>query len=167
MLYIKKINKEDIEEEYNFLINTPLTESGFNNPFCNIKKENFEHICIDFLLNLANLSAPNDFFRPTTTYFLWLDSKIIGVYQVIHELDEKLKNSHGHISYSILKDYRNKGYGSKGLELVLEKAKKLIKEDEIYMHTSKDNQASLKVMINNGAYIAKETENDYYTRIKK
>ena len=49
---------------------------------------------------------------------------------------------------------------------LLKESKNIIKETEVYMHTTKDNQASLKVMLNNGAYIAKETETDYFTRIK-
>ena len=56
---------------------------------------------------------------PMTTYFLWLDNKIIGIYHVIHELNEYQRERDGHISYAILKDYRGQGYASKGLSNAL------------------------------------------------
>lgn len=166
MLYIKEPHLEDSEKIYNFIQAVPYSETGFFNLYLYISKENFNELCIKQLIKLSNLQDINGSLKPMTTYFLWLNNKIIGIYHILHKLDEKLKNTDGHISYTILKEYRNQGYASKGLELVLEKAKKIIKEDEIYMHTSKNNIASLKVQLNNGAYIVKETENDYYTRIK-
>ena len=48
----------------------------------------------------------------------------------------------------------------------IEEAKKIVKEDELYLHTTKNNKASLKVMLNNGAYIKEETAVDYFVRIK-
>ena len=166
MLYIKKLNYEDTEEEYNFLSSVPYLEKGYRNVFNNIPKEKFREECLDILINLSYLTEPKGTILPMTTYFLWLDEKIIGIYHVIHELNEYQKERDGHISYAVLKDYRGQGYASKGLSLVLEESKKIVKESAVYMHTTKDNQASLKVMLNNGAYIAKETETDYFTRIK-
>jgi hypothetical protein len=43
----------------------------------------------------------------------------------------------------------------------------MIKEDEIYMSVHKDNPASLRVQIKNGAYVHHEDEKEFYTRIKK
>ena len=48
----------------------------------------------------------------------------------------------------------------------LEKAREIIKEDEMYLSVHKDNPASLKVQEKNGAYIVGETEGEYLTRIK-
>ncbi len=42
-----------------------------------------------------------------------------------------------------------------------------IPEDEIYMSVHKDNPASLKVQLKNGAYIHHENDKEYYTRIKR
>ena len=166
MLYIKKLNYDDAEEEYNFLSKVPYLEKGYKNVYYNIPKEQFREQCLDLHINLSYLTEPKGMILPMTTYFLWLDDKIIGIYHVIHELNEYQRNRDGHIAYEIHKDYRGQGYASKGLALVLEEAKKYVKESEIYMHTTKDNPESLKVMLKNGAYIAKETENDYFTRIK-
>lgn len=166
MLYIKKANLDDIEEEYEFTCRLPFLESGFRNYFYGIPKEEFREKCLEYEISLSLMSSPNNMLLPMTTYYLWLDKTIIGIFTVIHELNEYQKERDGHIAYAILKDYRNQGYATKGLSLVLEDAKNYVKEDEIYMHTTKDNPSSLKVMLNNGAYITKETEKDYFTRIK-
>ena len=41
MLYIKKANLKDIDEEYTFTAKLPLIESGFRNFFYGIPKEEF------------------------------------------------------------------------------------------------------------------------------
>ena len=166
MLYIKKANLKDIDEEYTFTAKLPLIESGFRNFFYGIPKEEFESKCLNFEIELSILPSPVGNDLPMTTYYLWLDDTIIGIFTVIHELNEYQKERDGHIAYAILKEYRGKGYATKGLKMVIEDAKNYIKEDEIYMHTTKDNPSSLKVMLNNGAYISNETEIDYFTRIK-
>ena len=51
------------------------------------------------------------------------------------------------------------------LRLAIEAARKIIPEDEIYLRVRKDNIASQKVMLNNGAYIAGEDENHLFMRI--
>ena len=57
--------------------------------------------------------------------------------------------------------------GSGKLEsLIREEAKKIIPEDEIYMHTTINNPASLKMMLKNNAYIIKNDEFGIFTRIK-
>ena len=60
-----------------------------------------------------------------------------------------------------------KGYASLGLNLTIESAWQIIREDEIYMSVYKDNPASLRVQMKNGAYIHHEDEQEIYTRIKK
>ena len=63
------------------------------------------------------------------------------------------------------KEFRGKGYASEGLRLTIEKAWHIIKEDEIYMSVHRDNTASLRVQIKNGAYIHHQDEKEFYTRI--
>lgn len=166
MLYIKKANLEDQEEEFVYLQKTPYLETGFRNVYALRQQEDFINNDLPWLINQSNPKTAASYAKPMTTYFLWLDNTIIGMYQVIHELTEFQREHDGHIAYTLLKEYRGKGYATKGLSLVIEDAKQYILEDEIYMHTTKDNPASLHVMLNNGAYISKETEIDYFTRIK-
>lgn len=88
------------------------------------------------------------------------------MFKLRHYLNEHLINGAGHIGYGTRKGYQGKGYATKGLALMIEEAKKVIKEDEIYLSVHKDNLSSLKVQQNNGAYIDHEDDVEYYTRIK-
>ena len=107
-----------------------------------------------------------DGYVPCTYYFLWDEEEIVGLFKVRHWLNEALKKGAGHIGYGILKQYRGKGYGTKGLALSIEKLKQTMKEEEVYLSCSKKNPASLKVQQNNGASVIYSDENEYYTRIK-
>jgi predicted acetyltransferase len=89
----------------------------------------------------------------------------VGLIKIRHYLNDFLRQGPGHIGYGILPEYRGVGYASKALELGIETCKTLIKEDEIYLSVHKDNPASLKVQLKNGASIVGETEEEYLTRI--
>lgn len=83
-------------------------------------------------------------------------------------MTEALRNGAGHIGNSIRKDdARGKGYGTAGLKLAIEIAKEIIPEDEIYLRVNKNNAASQRVMMNNGARLAGEDELHFLMRIPK
>lgn len=102
-----------------------------------------------------------------TYYYLWDGDKLVGEYRIRHYLTEELKVGAGHIGYSIKKGYRGKGYGTKGLAMVLDIAREIVPEDEIYLRILKSNIPSFKAISNNGAYIADEDETHYLMRVKK
>ena len=105
---------------------------------------------------------------PDTVYVLEDDQgNYVGIFNLRHYLNDALRNGAGHIGYGIRKEYRGKGYASAGLALVLEEARKIVPEDEICFSVNKDNPASLKVQLKNGARIDHEDEKEYYTRIPK
>lgn len=166
MLYLKKVNIEDVEEEYNAIKSMPAEENGFENRYYNVTKDEFLNQVIPNLLkNSEGLELP-DGHVPDTYYFLWNDNKIVGLFKIRHYLNDFLKNGSGHIGYGILPEYRGKGFATQGLLLAIEKCKEIIREDEIYLSVNKDNPASLKVQLNCGAFIVGETEDEYLTRIK-
>jgi predicted acetyltransferase len=49
---------------------------------------------------------------------------------------------------------------------LIEEARKIVPEDELYMHCNSDNLASLKVMLKNGGIIHHKDESGFYIRIK-
>lgn len=166
MLYLKKINLEDVEEEYKAIKTIPEQENGFENKYYNTTKEEFVNKVIPKLLkNSEGLELPEGYV-PDTYFFLWDDDKIVGLFKIRHYLNDFLRKGEGHIGYGILPEYRGKGYAKQGLLLAIEKCKEIIKEDEIYLSVYKNNIASLKVQLNCGAYIAGETDKEYLTRIK-
>lgn len=167
MLYLKKANLDDIEKEYLFITNMPEEENGFINPDFNVSKVDFKNLTLPLYINHSNgINLPEGWI-PYTTYFLWNDHEIVGLFRIRHYLNEDLKRGAGHIAYGIGKQYRGSGFATKGLKLAIEKAWEIIPENEIYMSVHKDNPASLKVQLNNGAYIHHDDDKEFYTRIKR
>ena len=160
-IVLKKANLEDIDKEVDFIKQVPYLECGFANFFYNVLHKSKEEI-MNYVLTLSYTAEQ----IPIYTYFLWVDDKIVGMYHILSKLTEDQKNKDGHISYTILKEYRGNGYGTKGLSLMIEEAKNIIPEDEIYMHTTINNPASLKMMLNNNAYVVRNDEFGVFTRIK-
>lgn len=167
MLYLKEANFEDIEKEFEFIKDTPKDENGFTNPYFGVVREEFENNTLPRIINNSKGIDLPEGFVPETQYFLWDDEKIVGWFRVRHYLNDFLRNGAGHIGYGIGKNYRGKGYATKGLRLTVEKTCQIIKEDEIYMSVHKDNPASLQVQKKNGAYIHHEDDKEFYTRIKR
>ena len=164
MLEIRELNWQDADAIYQVLKYLPADENGFMNPYHGIDKETFMHEIMTKLINIANGINLKPGYVPQTYYFLWEENHIVGVYKLRHYLNEHLRNGSGHIGYGILPAYRNQGYAKKGLALLLDIAKDVIREDEIYMASHKDNPASLHVQLANGAYIHHDEE-EVYTRI--
>lgn len=160
-IVLKKANLEDTKEEVTFIRKVPALENGFANFFYNVLNKSDEEI-IKYVLNLKYSIES----IPIYTYFLYVNDEIVGMYHLLSKLTEEQKEKDGHISYTILKEHRNKGYGTKGLNLLIEEAKDIIDEEEIYLHTTISNQASLKVMLNNNAYIIRNDEFGIFTRIR-
>ena len=167
MLQLKKANWEDVEQEYLYITSLPENENGFTNRYSGVTRKDFEEKVLPSMINHSKGIDLPDGFVPCTEYFLWDDEKIVGLFRLRQVLNEALRNGAGHIGYGIKKEYRGQGYASEGLRLIIEEARKIITEDEIYLSVHKDNPASLKVQIKNGAYIHHEDDVEYYTRIPK
>ena len=58
------------------------------------------------------------------------------------------------------------GYCTQGLKLLIEEARKIVPENELYLHCNIDNPASLRVMIKNGGVIHHKDQDGYFVRIK-
>jgi predicted acetyltransferase len=166
MLFLREANYNDIEKEYDFITNTPADENGFTNPSCGCSHEEFVNRILPNIIDAASGKGLPEGRVPETDYFLWKDNEIVGLFRVRHYLTESLTNGAGHIGYGIRKEYRGNGYATAGLKLAIEKARVLIKENEIYMSVHKNNIASLKAQISNGAVIHHEDDKEFYTRIK-
>ena len=166
MIYLKETNFEDRKEEYLFIKRLPEDENGFLNPYYYESKDSFYKVIIPRLINYSNGINLPPLKVPETYFFLWDDNKIVGLFKIRHYLNDNLKVSGGNLSYGILKEYRNKGYATTGLKLAIQKCREIIREDDIHMSLHKNNYYSLKVMLNCGAYVYSETENEYLTKIK-
>jgi len=166
MLYLKEANERDKEMEFLFITNQPPDENGFINFYHGVSKAEFEQKALKEIMAHARGEQLKEGWVPETYFFLWKDAQIVGLFKIRHFLNESLKNGSGHIGYGIAKEFRQRGYGKKGLELAIEKGRNIIAEDEIYMSLGINNIVSLNVQLENGAYIHHQDEKKYNTRIK-
>lgn len=94
---------------------------------------------------------------PSTTYMAISieDGRLIGMIDIRHRLNDYLLNYGGNIGYSIRKSERQKGYATEMLGLALKECEKMnIKR--VLITCDKNNIASAKTMINNGAKLENE-----------
>ena len=166
MIFLKEINLQDAEKEYQYIVSVPADENGFINDFYNAPRKNFETAILQPLICQGQGMDLPEGYVPQTNYLLWDDDIIVGWFRLRHYLCPSLINGAGHIGYSIREGFRGKGYATTGLRLMVEKAAKIIPENEIYLRVNKNNPASLRVMLKNGGYIHHEDQYQYYVRIK-
>ncbi len=167
MLELRKMNYMDVEEQWKYVAALPANENGLTNPYEGISFDEYKNVVLPQLMMHENPINMPEWFVPETYYYLWNEDVLIGEYRIRHYLTEALKTGSGHIGYSIKKEFRGQGYGTKGLALTLAVARKIVPEDEIYLRVLKSNIPSYKAICNNGAYIADEDETHYYLRVKK
>ena len=165
MIRLKALNREDMEAEWRFVRDMPADENGLTNPYAGISREDFENRAFPAMTDMTAGKNLPEGYVPETFLFLWKDGEIIGQYRIRHYLCESLRTGAGHIGYFIAKPYRGKGYGTEGLRLTLEEARRIVPEEEFYLRVNRDNPASLRVMLKNGGRIAGQDGGHYYVRI--
>ena len=158
-----RVQDSDYRKTYDLYMSFPENENGYMNSVYGYNYEQF----LAWIEKKKNWSLGKELpegFVADTTYVLVDDGEYVGVFNLRHYLNDFLREGPGHIGYCVSKKYRGKGYATKGLELTLAKARQMDIQ-EVYMSVNKDNPASLRVQIKNGAYIHHENETKYFTRI--
>lgn len=166
MLYLKPANLEDVEKEWKFVAAVPEDENGFTNSNHNISFEDFQNTALPAMINFSKGIGLPQGYVPETFYFLWDDDVIVGEFRIRHHLTPALENFSGHIGQFIAKEFRDRGYCTQGLKMIIEEARKIVPENELYLHCNSDNAASLKVMLKNGGVIHHQNESGFFVRIK-
>lgn len=164
---LRKINLFDAAAQWEYTTALPEDENGLTNPHHGVSYEDYTAKVLPEMISYEHPVGMPDWFVPETYYYLWDGDKLVGEFRIRHHLTDALRAGAGHIGYSIAREYRGKGYGTEGLRLTLEIAKRIIPEDGIYLRVNRDNIASQKVMLRNGAYQAGEDEAHFYMRIPK
>ena len=174
MLYLKEANFDDIEKEYLFVTSEPADENGFINDFAGISFDDFKTKALPQMIDWSHGKNLPEGFVPETFYFLWSDEsgceggekQIVGEFRLRHHLTSALENGSGHVGQFIHRDFRGRGYCTRGLALLIEEARKIVPEDELYLHCNLDNEASLKVMLKNGGVIHHKDDGGCFVRIR-
>lgn len=113
------------------------------------------------IINNMNVKTVRKGYVPANTYIAISNNsrRLIGMIDVRHRLNEYLLNYGGHIGYSVKKSERHKGYATEMLALALEECKK-IEMKKILITCNKDNIASRKAIIKNGAILENEVQEE-------
>ncbi|MCR5558686.1 MAG: GNAT family N-acetyltransferase [Butyrivibrio sp.] len=159
-----RVQDSDYEKTYELYMSFQANENGYINSVYGYDYAQF----LEWIEKKRNWSLGKGLpegFVPDTTYVLSDNGVYVGVFNLRHFLNDALRGGAGHIGYCISKKYRGKGYATKGLALTLDKARQ-INIHEAYLSVNKNNPASLRVQIKNGAIIHHENEDHYFTRIK-
>ena len=167
MTELRKINTKDVEAQWQYTRDLPPDENGLTNPFHAVSYSEYVNRVLPLQISYEHPVNMPDWFVPETYYYLWTDGRLVGEFRLRHHLTEALRNGAGHIGYSIRDTERGKGYATEGLRLVLRIAADTVPEDEIYMRVLKNNPASQRVMLKNGAYPAGEDEEHIFMRVPK
>ena len=167
MLELRKMNYEDVVEQWKYVTALPANENGLTNKYEGVSFDEYKNSVLSQLMMHENPVNMPDWFVPVTFYYLWDNDTLVGEFRIRHYLTDALRSGAGHIGYSIKKEFRGKGYGTKGLSLTLDIAKQIVPEDEIYLRVQKTNVASFKAICKNGAYIAEQDDVYYLMRVKK
>lgn len=152
MLHLKIANLEDAKVEYEALRKIPANENGLHNEYADMTEDEFREKALPRIIANSRGEDLPDGYVPFSIYFLWDYDKIVSMFHFRHHLCDSLKEHGGHIGYTTIKEYRGQGYASKGLKLLLDEVHDKIPEDEFWLDARKDNLASQKVMLDNGAY---------------
>lgn len=109
--------------------------------------------------DLANgVSVPSGFV-PSTTYWLTEGAELIGVSNLRHYLNDRLRHHGGHIGLGVRPSYRGRGFGNMLLaRTILEARRKGI--GQIHMHCHKSNVASARMIIRNGGELNSEVQDE-------
>lgn len=160
-----KIWEADLIKTYELYQQFDEDENGFMNEAYGITIEEFPAFVQRRKDNSLGINMRSGRAQ-STDYILEDNGNYVGIFKLRHYLNDVLRNGSGHIGFGIAKQYRNKGYATKGLGMLIEIAKNIVPEDELYMACYKTNEASLKTQMKYDAYIHHEDEIDYFTRIK-
>ena len=160
-----KIWESDLNKAYKLQASFKEDENGFCNHVYGCSFDEFKEYVLRCQEHSQGINLQEGFV-PDTIYILVDDeNNYVGIFNLRHFLNDFLEKGPGHIGYGISEIYRGKGYGTKGLALTLKEAKKL-DIDLVYMSANIDNKASIKVQLNNGAFIDHQDDKCVYTRIK-
>lgn len=156
IIELRPLSVDDGIDIYEMLQEIPKDENGFVNG-CNGRTfEDFRKWLIKSF-NIANGTSLEEWMVPQNIYWLYVDNIPVGMGKLRHYLTDKLKEEGGHGGYAIRPSYRNKGYGTLLLKLLVKKAKEM-KIDKLLLTVQNHNISSIKVALANGGQIEKKND---------
>lgn len=155
-----QITKDDGIGCYNVLQRIGSYENDFTNPMHGKSFEEYKQWLIqqDDWAHERNLPMG---YVGQTCFWLVSDGIIVGLGKIRHGLTEQSRVEGGNIGIAIEPAHRGKGYATRFISLLLQKAKEM-KIDEILITVKKFNYPSKVAFEKNGCYVFKETDGWWY-----
>ena len=96
-------------------------------------------------------------FVPSSTFWLVDGAELVGVSNLRHHLNERIRHCGGHIGLGIRPSYRGRGLGTLLMALTIGEARKR-GIGELHIHCHKGNEASARMITSNGGVLDSEVE---------
>lgn len=159
MIEVREFTKSDEEQVTNFIDEIRVSDGNFEGMDNIGRMEDF-----DGFLQTLEKNKHQEFIKPgyspQTTFGVFDDGKLIGGFNLKHELKGNLINHGGNIGYLVRPSERGKGYGTIILGSALKKAKE-IGLGRVLVTCREENIGSSRVIEKNGGIY----ENDYYDEV--
>jgi len=171
--YLGKLDKPSLKYKDSFMEAVKEFEAAGENIYFHGRKpdEDFDQLLRKINEREEGINLPADRV-PQTELWMVEDGKIIGWTKIRHRLNKNLLLQGGNIGYSIRPSARNKGYGTRILELALSEAKRM-GLDKVLVTCDDDNTGSVKVIEKNDGILENKIENEgklrrrYWIKLKQ
>ncbi len=94
-------------------------------------------------------------FVPATTFWLVHGGELVGVSNLRHHLNDRIRLNGGHIGLGVRPSYRGRGLGNLLLALTIQEARKK-GIAQVHIHCHKSNVASARMIARNGGVLDSE-----------
>jgi predicted acetyltransferase len=123
----------------------------------------FEHKDFSALIHRLDdfengLNLPTGFV-PSSTYWLVEGGEILGVSNLRHYLNDRIRHHGGHIGLGVRPSYRGRGFGNLLLSLTIQEARRK-GITQLHIHCHKSNIASARMIARNGGVLDSEVSDD-------
>ena len=149
----------DVYEMYQDI---PVKEFGSTNECFGLSFKEFSNYLEKQIKRKNNKVTFED--TPTITYIMYVNDIPVGLICLRTEIDDNWMKWSGNFYYKVRLSERHKGYGTKMLELALNKFRELGFK-EIYGQSAAGNIGSAKVIENNGGILLNEENGIKYYKI--
>jgi predicted acetyltransferase len=157
----KACSDEDLEILLAMHQEIPAEETGFINPAYGMDPTEFKSY-VEGLLAESKGAGLSEGRVPMSTYWLFQESRPVGVSRFNHMLTPNLLREGGHVSYAIRPTARGQGLGTEILKLTLAEVRNFV-SGRVLLTCLSDNDRSRHVIETNGG-IVEESQDESISR---